>query len=273
MKEARLSHEEVKELLAAVALGSAPADEAAAVRAHLATCAECRADLATYADAAAGLGLSAPVAEAPGLSAVRARLLERIAAGAPAQRPLAGEARALPPLRRQGLAGWAAAAVILLAAAAVLAGTMRERGELRTRLASERDSARAEIARLTDSLRTTEQILGALTGPGVQVVNLAASGPRQPSGRMFWDQAAGRWTFVAHDLPALAPGRTYQLWVIDKAGARVSAGIFQPTAGRALVQATYPLPPDQLGAIAVTEEPEGGVPQPTGSIVIAGSPG
>ena len=266
MKEARLSHAEVKELLAAVALGSASAEEAAAVRAHVATCAECREELAGYTDAAAGLGLSARAAAAPELSAVRARLLERIAAEA---RP----PMLRPPVRRQGLAGWAAAAVILLAAAAVLAGTMRERGELRTRLASGRDSARAEIARLTDSLRAAENILGALTGPGVQVVNLAAAGPRQPSGRMFWDQAAGRWTFVAHDLPALAPGRTYQLWVIDKAGARVSAGTFQPTAGRALVQATYPLPPDQLGAIAVTEEPEGGVPQPTGSIVIAGSPG
>ena len=271
MREAPLTHAEVKELLAAVALGSASADEAAAVRAHLATCAECRADLAAYADAAAGLGLSAPVANAADLSALRARLLGRVAADRAAEQAPAGGARALPPVRRQGLAGWAAAAVILLAAAAVLAGTLRERGKLRTRLASERDSARAEIARLTDSLRATEGILGALTGPGVQVVTLAASAPRQPSGRMFWDQPAGRWTFVAHDLPALAPGRTYQLWVIDRAGAKVSAGTFEPREGRALVQASYQLGADQLGAIAVTEEPEGGVEQPTGGMVMVGT--
>ena len=38
----------------------------------------------------------------------------------------------------------------------------------------------------------------------------------------------------------------------------------------AVVRATYPLARDSLQAIAVTEEPAGGVPQPTGAMVVAG---
>ena len=140
-------------------------------------------------------------------------------------------------------------------------------------MATLRAESEAQVAHLRDSIAAREAVLSALTGPSVKVVELASQGARQPNGRMFWDQVAGRWTFIGHDLPELNPGRTYQLWVITTGGERVSAGTFQPVGGRALVQATYALPQDQLGAIAVTEEPEGGVPQPTGAIIIAGSPG
>jgi anti-sigma-K factor RskA len=90
---------------------------------------------------------------------------------------------------------------------------------------------------------------------------------------MFWDPRTGRWTLVAHDLPALRTGRTYQLWIITTEGRKISAGTFAPVGGNALVQAAYALPGNALGAIAVTEEPAGGVPQPTGEIVISGAAG
>jgi anti-sigma-K factor RskA len=63
------------------------------------------------------------------------------------------------------------------------------------------------------------------------------------------------------------------LWLITRDGQRISAGTFAPDqAGNAVVSAQYPLAPDALQTIAVTEEPAGGVPQPTGEIVIAGQP-
>ena len=40
-----------------------------------------------------------------------------------------------------------------------------------------------------------------------------------------------------------------------------------------IVRATYALGDNPLQAIAVTEEPEGGVPQPTGAIVVAAAAG
>jgi anti-sigma-K factor RskA len=125
-----------------------------------------------------------------------------------------------------------------------------------------------------DSLRTEladrEQLVSALTGDRVRVVELTAAGARAPYGRMFWDQATDRWTFVAHNLPAPPSGRTYQLWLVTPT-AKISAGTFTPRAGQAVVRARYALARDSLRAVAVTEEPAGGVPQPTGPMIIVGA--
>lgn len=257
-----LSHDAVRELLAAVALGNAPEDEARAARAHAAGCVECRRELAAFEEAAALIGLAVPDVPVPNLGSVRIRLLE-------------GARRDARPAPAPAPGGWwrMAAAILLFIAGGAVLLAIRARDAARVELAAVRAGSEAEIAKLRDSIAAREEVLAALTGPNVAVVELASQGAREPNGRMFWDQRAGRWTFIAHDLPALNPGRTYQLWVITTGGERVSAGTFQPVGGRALVQATYALPEDQLGAIAVTEEPEGGVPQPTGAIIIAGSPG
>jgi anti-sigma-K factor RskA len=88
---------------------------------------------------------------------------------------------------------------------------------------------------------------------------------------MFWDQGTNKWTFVAHHLAPLKAGRTYQLWLVT-ASAKISAGTFVVSpAGDALVQATYALDRSALKAVAVTEEPSGGVTQPTGPMVVVGT--
>jgi len=56
------------------------------------------------------------------------------------------------------------------------------------------------------------------------------------------------------------------------AGAKISAGTFAPGInGEAIVRAVYPLSRDSLKAVAVTDEPAGGVAQPTGPFVIIGA--
>src|SRR5205823_4626135 len=99
-------------------------------------------------------------------------------------------------------------------------------------------------SRSLDSLRNVvaadERMLSALTGPRVRVVELASAGVRAPSARMFWDQATSRWTFFAHNLKPPAQGRTYQLWLVTTANAKVSAGVFTPwQGGDAVVRAEY----------------------------------
>ena len=61
-------------------------------------------------------------------------------------------------------------------------------------------------------------------------------------------------------------------WVnIYEPKGKISAGTFASSAGGdAMMRATYPLPASELRAIAVTEEPAGGMPQPTGAMVLAG---
>jgi anti-sigma-K factor RskA len=44
-----------------------------------------------------------------------------------------------------------------------------------------------------------------------------------------------------------------------------------PQDGEAMVRATYGLARDSLRAVAVTDEPAGGMPQPTGQFVVFGA--
>jgi len=171
----------------------------------------------------------------------------------------------------------AAAAIVLIGVAfalyAVSAGQRANDLQRDTQrlLAAQRGFER-EIAARDSALADRQALLDAMTGAGVQVIEAGAPGARKPSGKMFWDQTSGQWTFVAHNLPHAAPNRTYQLWLITRAQRKISAGVFATSAsGDALVIAHYPLPQDSLAAIAVTDEPSGGSPQPTTAPVLVGT--
>lgn len=176
-----------------------------------------------------------------------------------------------PARRRPPMLPWlaAAASLVLLIGVGMYAASLR--GRLATVEERYRVAAR-ERGELERRAEQSEALLAAVTAPASRVIELAAARPRAPSGRMFWDVAHNRWTFVAHQLPAVREGREYQLWLITADERRIPAGTFRPdAAGHAVVQATYALAADSLAAVAVTEEPAGGLPQPSGAIVIAGA--
>ena len=72
-------------------------------------------------------------------------------------------------------------------------------------------------------------------------------------------------------MKAPAAGRTYQLWVMARGHAQpISAGTFMPdSSGRADMTMPVPVEPGQLRRVAITEEPMGGSPAPTGTILFA----
>lgn len=281
-----MSHEEARESLEAAALDALDPPEREAVLAHATTCAQCRAELAELRDVAANLAFAAP---APPIDDVRrdhirARLLARAAAERTAEMPIPPAAaspltttsfyRVINTLawrRSEWLA--AAASILLVVSVAVLAALMNEREHMRDALRAETASAaagRSAADSLRGALAARDSLIAGLTGRDVAVMTLTATGARAPFARMFWDRATNRWTLVAHDMPRLPSGKTYQLWLVT-ASSKISAGTFEPRNGDAVVRATYALPADSLKAIAVTEEPAGGAPQPTGRTVIAGA--
>jgi anti-sigma-K factor RskA len=165
-----------------------------------------------------------------------------------------------------------AATIVAVAAMAGLAITMRDRDNIQTSL-REQATLSAQARTVGDSLRTVlmsrDSLIAGLTGKDVAMMTLTSTGGRAPFAHMFWDRAHNTWTLVAHNMPALGAGRTYQLWLVTPKG-KISAGTFASSgAGDAMMRATYPLPASELRAIAVTEEPAGGMPQPTGAMVIA----
>lgn len=278
------THDDVHTALAGEALDALSPEERQRLLDHVAECEACAAELAEWRESAALLAYLAPprTLDADRAARMRSRLVARAAAdrlgsaGAAAlalraaPRVREGSGRTAGSARWRGRTGWiaAAASFVLFCAAAGWGWSLR--GQLDA-LAQRYAALAREHGALARGVEEREQTIAGLAGPGVRVIDLASTGARAPSGRMFWDAAAGKWTFFAHNLPAVREGRTYELWLITP-GRKIPAGTFQPDAqGRARLQADYALPADSLRAIAVTEEPAGGVPQPTGEIVIVGA--
>jgi len=110
-----------------------------------------------------------------------------------------------------------------------------------------------------------------LAAPDAVRVDLAGQ-PAAPtaSARAFWSRSRGL-VITGTNLPQLPSGRSYQLWVVT-AQAPISAGLLTPDAqGR--VSGTFATPSDipPPVAMAVTIEPAGGVPAPTGDKFLVGT--
>ena len=264
-----MTHDEVLAELGAYTLDSLTPDERAAIDAHLQSCASCREELRAMSVAVAGIGTSVPLRPMARerSAAVKRRLLARAEADKTGVTPIRSAAI---PARPSRLPWWvaAAASIAFLVAMYQRVEIARDRDEIAAAYAKEFLS----VGALRDSLAARERTLSAMAGSDVKVVELVANN-RRPNARMFWAQSTNTWTMFAHDMPAPASGRTYQLWLITRTGQRISAGTFAPDpTGNAVVSAQYPLDRNALQMIAVTDEPAGGVPQPTGEVVIAGQP-
>jgi anti-sigma-K factor RskA len=92
----------------------------------------------------------------------------------------------------------------------------------------------------------------------------------QASARAFWSRSQGL-VFTASNLPPLPPGRTYQLWIVT-AESPIGAGLLKPKLDGG-VNVVYSMPGviTRPVAFAVTIEPEGGAPAPTGDKYLVGA--
>jgi anti-sigma-K factor RskA len=126
------------------------------------------------------------------------------------------------------------------------------------------ETTRSEIARRDLVTRVMES-------DDVRVLFLGGHGP-QPNarGKVFWSDKAKRGILVAGSLEPLPADRQYQLWVFAD-GKPVDAGTFDvDPSGRALIESKDLAAVRTAENFAVTVEPRGGVPQPTGPIVLLG---
>lgn len=282
-----MGHDEANESLAAAALDALSADEQAAVLAHAASCPRCGTELDALRQALAALGSASAAAVATHspdveqrLKRIRLRLLARaqadrapldVAPVAPAPQAATAPIASIRP-QRSGARVWMA----LAAAVLIAVWLYSQRAATSDRLARAVERASGDSAAL-DSARgriaSRDREIAALTGPTTSVVGLNTTGAAAATALMFWDRTDNSWAFYAHHLPPPPAGKTYQLWLLTPSS-KISAGTFTPAADSSVeVHATYELPRDALKGVAVSEEPSGGAPQPTGRIVIIGTPG
>ena len=250
-------HDQLGDQAAAYVLGALTPADRQAFEAHLAECAVCAAEVRGLTSVAAALAHLAPPAD-PAAS-VRARLLAALAK------------RSASSVSWLAVAASVALAVALGGYAAQLRGRVTG---LESRLREATVRAEANERQVADARRTAfeaQSEVAVLAAPDLARIDLAGQ-PAAPSAsaRAFWSRSRGL-VFTASNLPAPPPGRAYQLWVLTAQPAPISAGMLTPDAnGR--VNARFDTPADlpRPVAMAVTLEPEGGVPAPTGDKYLVG---
>lgn len=162
-----------------------------------------------------------------------------------------------------------AAASIALVAATGFYGLM-QRQQTATALAG-KAAADARVSSLQRQILGLSERLAVLSAPDAVQIKLAGQ-PDAPgaTASVVMSPTKGM-VLTARNLPQLATGTIYQLWVVTKT-APVSIGTFEVAADGS-VTGTMPLTPGASTdpvAVAVTIEPAGGVPSPTGPKVLVG---
>jgi len=157
------------------------------------------------------------------------------------------------------------------------AGHLRELKELLAHREEELEHVRAqavgreqELTGLRKALAQRDEMLTFLRSPTVQVVSLTGSAMAKSAGALvLFDPESKTALLYAFNMPPLPPGKTYQLWaILDRP---VSAGIFTPDVGHKSRLMVRSMPdPARITKFAVSVEPEGGRPQPTGEIYLIG---
>lgn len=249
------------ELAAAYALGALEPAEAKAFEAFLATSPEAQREVAEFREVGALLALNA------GGAVPAADLKARVIARATSQPVL----RMTPRRAAPAWVPWLALAASLVAVAGLALAGRR----LRVELAEQR----AAIAALQDSLTAREAMLAhretelnSILDPNVQLIRMGEPGTPRPVVQLFLNRKQGSLMVHAFQLTPAATKRAYQLWFIPKSGKPIPSVTFNSeSSGHALVQA-IPVPGDiDIAAAAITEEPEGGSPQPTTTPFLVGS--
>jgi len=193
-------------------------------------------------DLVAELAYSTPMKEPPTL--LRSRLLHSL-----------GKPPVVPARRNwMGVIGWAAAAAIALFALSLRQDHLRVQRELA--------DSRQQVESLARQADQSRKVLAILMARDARMIRLSTS-QQTPQFRAFWSQPEG-FVLAGVNVPAPAAGRTMQLWVVPKKGNPISAGIFQPDAsGQVLFIGQTNANPGDASALAISDEPAGGSPQPT----------
>jgi Anti-sigma-K factor rskA len=251
------AHDQFADDLALLALEALQGDERVTLEKHLEGCSSCRSELERLRGDMALLALSASGPAPPRRS--RERLLKAIAKEPRAQK--------IGAARRSSwtLLPWLAAAALLL-----VGGFFWQQSD---RLAQRVARLQDESAQLQTQLERAREVVSTLTSTdALRVTLVAAQAPPQPQGKAIYVRERSSLIFLASNMPALPPQRSYELWLIPTNGAPIPAGMFKPDARGSATVVEPPLPGGvEAKAFAITVEPEQGSSAPTMPIVMMGA--
>jgi anti-sigma-K factor RskA len=259
-------HVDIADALEAYALGQLPPHESREVDEHLRECATCAQEVRELAAVLSGIGESVPPV-APS-SALRQRVLAAVARepqdAVRVERQVAIVRQPRPRLRT--FVPLAAAAVLVLVFGAIVLRMEQSRRQLVDEVSRTHVLNDELLKRLQKYSGQTDLALSILTSGDMREIPLTGKEATAiAAARAYWSPTRGL-LLVADRLPAAPPGRIYQVWVIEKGAPPASAGLLgEESTGRGMLIVTPPKPGlSGSVTVAVTDEPPGGLPAPSG---------
>jgi anti-sigma-K factor RskA len=257
MENAMANGDQFRELIEAYALGALDPRERASLEAHLAEgCADCSKALDEARWLVSQLAYLAPDAQPSDM--LRGRLLQKVRA----------EARSAHPAKSSPSVPfwmWGAIAALLI----FTIYTSWETVQLKKSIANSTAQADAEIAKrakLEEQFAIAQREAIILTDPHSVKVPMPAGGKDMPELKAMWHAKMGI-VVAGQNVPMPSGNHTLQLWLIPKTpGAKpVPSMMMRPNAdGKfVLLVVNPPGAMEATKALAITEEPAGGSPQPT----------
>jgi anti-sigma-K factor RskA len=228
--------DDLHSLAAAYALDALDPVERRRFEAHYPECPTCRDELAGFRETSARLPASSPTALPPEL---KAKVMAEVAG-----------TRQLPPRVVETPVARRRTPLITLAAAVVVVALV----------------GFAFVLSRTGGDPVDQELAQVLSAP--DAVTVALEGETDATLRVVYSASQDQAVLVGSGLDGVADDETYQLWTL--AGSEPSsAGVFRP-AGDGEVRSSVTAPGVSPDAWAVTVEPDGGSPAPTGEILYQG---
>jgi len=248
------------------ALGVLEGEERAELEAHLArACSTCAPGVTRARLTVAQLAHAAP--DVAPSEALRAKIMAAVKTSADEARTVAPIAKPKPAAPRAMFPAWAWAAAAALAL--VTGYTIRQMGIQSAQLEELRKElkiATAQNQALQNQMEMNQMVSSVMLSPDSTPLKLMPKDKNMPMVHAYLHPHMGV-AITADQMPAMPAARTLQLWFVPKTGKPMSVAIFRPdTTGQIALVAPVHMPMNEIAALAVTEEPAGGSPQPTSAI-------
>lgn len=256
------------------ALGALEGEEKRALEAHVPSCPACRQMLATAREQVLLLGLSVPPVAPP--SAVKLRLMQQVRSESAERERVPAVS---PPQRTSARPLWMgfafACLVFVLIAGWLWTQNQQNRAHIE-RLQAEMESLRVELQEAQSQDVSAHRVVEELSDVAgaadtIQVTLKPQAGEPFGQARVLYSPRLGQLLYAGRIAPAPAD-KAYQLWLVPSSGNPVSAGLVA-SAQRGELRSVRLPEGASAKAFAVTLEPAGGSPQPTGAKVLVGPVG
>jgi anti-sigma-K factor RskA len=255
--------EQLAPLYEEYALGVLEGKERAELEEHLArACAKCTPGVAKARWVVVQLTLAAPDAQPP--AALRGKIMDAVKASAETARTVVPIEKAKPSAQSAMFPAWA---WIAAAALALITGymirQMNNQNEQLAQLRRQMKLATMQNQALQNRLEMDHMVAMVMMSPDSMPLKLMPKDKNMPMVHAYLHPHMGV-AITADQMPSMPSARTLQLWFVPKTGKPMSVAIFHPdAAGQIALVAPVNMPRDEIAALAVTDEPAGGSPQPT----------